>query len=372
MILHLHFLQRFSLVLFVLASPPFGDIVATTAQELTSAFPSDQPSVGPSVAAVSSSSSNNNNDTNTGSVAPNPAPIYSPSPVSAVVNTTNSSNSDSPSLSPLLQLSTNPSSSPTEATGINPDIINGTDADAGAYPFYAWPYGFGGCGGTLIHEDIVLTAAHCECRTFDPSKGAVINIGGIIRNGIGAIDTIRAFDCHPHPQFNNVTYYNDIMLIVLETPSKAPTVTLNTDQTIPKTDELVTVIGYGYTVSLTPESTPDFLQEVTIKVEPDETCDVEYQFDPSKPISEFNFDFVPDEQICAFGDGTYASCQGDSGGPLLTANSVQIGIVSYGKGGCENFPTGYTDVAAYTEWIQQGICSKYSSASMVCLLLFSF
>jgi secreted trypsin-like serine protease len=327
MILHLHFLQRASLVLYVLASL-FCDnyIVATTAQELSSAFPSDQPSLGPSAVAAANTTSDN-----------------------------------SPSLLPSLQLSTNPSSSPTDSSVVNPDIIGGVDADYGEYPFYAWPNnGLFLCGGTLIHEDIVLTAAHCNCTAFDPNFGIVVKIGGIDRSGIGAIDSIRAFACYPHPQFNNITLNNDIMLIVLETSSKAPTVTLNTDKTIPKTDELVTVIGYGLSISGDPKSFQDFLKAVTVKVEPDETCDVVYQ------------NFVPEEEICTFGDGIYAACNGDSGGPLLTANNVQIGIVSYSRGDCESLPTVYTEVAEYAEWIQLGICSKYSSASMVCPLLFSF
>ena len=50
---------------------------------------------------------------------------------------------------------------------LKPRIIGGTQADAARYPFYTWlniNNGFGSdtwCGGSLITNEVVLTAAHC-------------------------------------------------------------------------------------------------------------------------------------------------------------------------------------------------------------------
>ena len=50
-------------------------------------------------------------------------------------------------------------------------IVNGENATPGEYPSYSWIYypgpvpgdpGTSCCGGTKIHADIILTAAHCE------------------------------------------------------------------------------------------------------------------------------------------------------------------------------------------------------------------
>lgn len=65
-------------------------------------------------------------------------------------------------------------------------------------------------------------------------------------------------------------------------------------------------------------------------------------------------------QLCAGGVNITDACNGDSGGPLLadhiedgTLKYIQYGIVSFGPRICarENFPTTYTNVAAYMEWI---------------------
>jgi transcription elongation factor Elf1 len=46
-------------------------------------------------------------------------------------------------------------------------------------------------------------------------------------------------------------------------------------------------------------------------------------------------------------------CNGDSGGPVF-ANNVQVGIVSFGYGGCaaDRYQDVYVNVAAYSDWIQ--------------------
>jgi len=56
----------------------------------------------------------------------------------------------------------------------NPRIVGGTPAAPGDFPFYVSSLGLFLCGGTLIYEDIVLTAAHCTDTFIDRVK-----IGGI-------------------------------------------------------------------------------------------------------------------------------------------------------------------------------------------------
>lgn len=66
-------------------------------------------------------------------------------------------------------------------------------------------------------------------------------------------------------------------------------------------------------------------------------------------------------QLCVGGDGIVDSCQADSGGPLMIISEEKwhvVGIVSFGFGcGIKNWPSIYTDVFSYINWIQDKIKS---------------
>lgn len=66
---------------------------------------------------------------------------------------------------------------------------------------------------------------------------------------------------------------------------------------------------------------------------------------------------IVDTQIC-FGTATQGGCKGDSGGPLVCRKDnhwIQVGIVSWGSPTCKTYPTVFTKVSAYRQWIDEVI-----------------
>ncbi|KAG8235399.1 hypothetical protein J437_LFUL009258 [Ladona fulva] len=108
-----------------------------------------------------------------------------------------------------------------------------------------------------------------------------------------------------------------------------------------------TVIGWGVT-SEGGSVSPD-LRKADILIFDHEECDKIYSED---------YHTIYPEQICAYTpEGGVGSCNGDSGGPLFVNGEV-IGLVSWARG-CDRvgYPTVYTEVADYIDWIEEKIQS---------------
>jgi hypothetical protein len=82
-------------------------------------------------------------------------------------------------------------------------IVGGTPAAKGEYPFYAKVVGKYFCGATLIWEDILLSAAHCQGLFLSGE----VAIGGIRLNNSDAT-IIPVESEHIHPQFDFWSYRN--------------------------------------------------------------------------------------------------------------------------------------------------------------------
>ena len=190
----------------------------------------------------------------------------------------------------------------------DPRIVGGQPADPGEYPYYAHVANDMLCGGTLIHPDIVLTAAHCFGTWF----GDAIMGSTEIRGQDGA-EQVPIESENPHPDFDNVTFENDIMIIKLENPSTAPVITLNTDPDLPPDGLTTTVIGFGTTTDGGDVSSE--LLEVDVQTFDFDTCE-----------DNLAVPLFPDTQICAGDlDGGRDSCQGDSG-MMVAATMIRTSI----------------------------------------------
>ncbi|XP_051231509.1 duodenase-1-like isoform X4 [Dicentrarchus labrax] len=217
-------------------------------------------------------------------------------------------------------------------------IINGTKAPEDSMQYMVSLQNNGGhdCGGFLIREDFVLTAAHCH---IDAHTHVVLGTHNLKRGG-----KIRYIEKkYKHHSYENVGRGNDIMLLKLSEKVQLD----NSVQTIPipsseiniRENESCRVAGWGATI--TGGSVVDDLRLVDVSIISQNVCNE-------------TWGGLPRNIICAGGYGTTKGfCQGDSGGPLV-CNGVAVGIVSFNyKKNCTYplKPNVYTDVSKYLFWI---------------------
>ncbi|XP_066991103.2 venom protease isoform X3 [Anabrus simplex] len=213
------------------------------------------------------------------------------------------------------------------------------------------------CGGSLLRDNRVLTAAHCVTRR----KAEMVRVGELdfSRDDEDADPfDVAVSNAEVHPNYKPPAYYNDLAVLKLAQTVKfgryvkpicLPEKTNNSYE-----GAVAILTGWGY-LSFGGDKSP-VLQEVSVTVFNNEECRRLY----SRPeIPKQNFpEGIISSQMCA-GDrrGGKDACQGDSGGPLVVNNNgirTLIGVVSSGIGcGSKAFPGVYSRITEYVDWIEE-------------------
>ncbi|XP_075039161.1 transmembrane protease serine 6 isoform X1 [Mixophyes fleayi] len=211
-------------------------------------------------------------------------------------------------------------------------LAGGTQAQEGEWPWQASLQVRGShiCGGTLVADRWILTAAHC----FTPESLSTPEVWTVI---LGKVQLSRssqkemAFKVTQlilHPYHDEDSHDYDVALVQVDHP-----VPLTSQHVQPiclpasthhfPTGSMCWVTGWGAVREDGPTS--DILQKIDVKLIADETCSELYHYQ------------ISPRMFCAgYPDGSKDACQGDSGSPLVCKEPgghwFQAGLVSWGAG----------------------------------------
>ena len=249
--------------------------------------------------------------------------------------------------------------------------ISSTDPESGALRHV--------CTGTLIYNDVVLTAAHC---IHDVSVESTVVLVGCDNYLLATSDQIFKVASFSHPGFiyRGFTAQNDIALLFLSRCAKAvvpfPLLATQTSEQ-DATCTSVESVGFGKSERIpahlfVPDGKMRALSHsqsvhsnfVCKAAFVRHTVQTEYK---SKQVSKAAMDLlshsITDNMGCYGGEETAVvhgyPCEGDSGGPVLNrATRALIGISSFSSESCGTLPNYFTRVGMYSSWIKAEISKR--------------
>ncbi|XP_060521238.1 trypsin beta-like [Cylas formicarius] len=255
----------------------------------------------------------------------------------------------------------------TDGTRIEGRIVGGVAVDIRdfAYQVAVLRNGLQICGGALISNRTVLTAAHCLEPDVITSVGQLsVRLGSSLHQSGGERISAASYKIHEKYDYRDASAVDyDIGIIHLAsvvTTGYATPLAMDFSGRSYSAGEMVTVSGWGDTYEGSELGSTE-LRAVQVPVVSQSNCRRIYG------------NVISSRMWCAGLDaGGKDACQGDSGGPAVI-NGKLAGIVSFG-GGCARagVPGVYSSVPAYRAWItanNSGLRIRHSCVILYCILL---
>jgi len=243
-------------------------------------------------------------------------------------------------------------------------ITGGSETEVNEYPWMAFVSTKRGsmCGGSLISEEWVITAAHCV--STDRPEDVRVDLGQhdlysateavLVRKDVAEVQI--------HPDWNSRTVSHDLALLRLDIPVDFSEVSHVRPICIPTGSRnfegySAKVAGWGKTSSSA--STSRVLLEADVTILSNRECQA-----TGHTVSN-----IKESMVCAKGEGDVGACMGDSGGPLMAQNDggryELVGAVSWGNGPCasKNYPGVSARITNMLDWIKNITEDKISACT---------
>ncbi|KAM7359488.1 chymotrypsin-1-like [Cochliomyia hominivorax] len=204
-------------------------------------------------------------------------------------------------------------------------------------------YGNHFCGGAIIADQYVVTAASCVAGL----DKRFVKVVTSTNDWMGLAWEYYVEDIVIHCNFDKPLYHNDIALIKLTTLIAYDEKTKNI--TISELDELqegetLTMTGWGSWVL--GQHYPEELKKLDAMLISNDHC---------KRMYNQYADDIDDGHLCVLPKSGSGACHGDTGGPLVNSKGQLVGVGNWGVPCAHGFPDVFAKLSFYNDWIRTTI-----------------